>query len=104
MQTSNIGSNINNLFEGISVNREEEEIKLTLDWVVPDGTNHRLEELQMKNIADFKSPGGGLGRTVGQSNHTQQPRIQNQQGQWHQTQDAVYICVLGYPPPSRLVA
>ena len=44
MRMSNLASNISNLFEGISVNREEEEIKLKLDWVVPDGTNCRLEE------------------------------------------------------------
>ena len=37
---------------------------LAMDWYVPDGSNHRLIELPEKKIADFKSPGGGMGAFI----------------------------------------
>ena len=34
---------------------------MAMDWYVPDGSNHRLVEIQDTRIADFRSPGGGTG-------------------------------------------
>ena len=35
--------------------------QLLLGWVVPDGLNKKLEDIETKTIANFASPGGGTG-------------------------------------------
>ena len=35
--------------------------QLSLSWVVPDGLNKKLEDIETKTIANFASPGGGTG-------------------------------------------
>ena len=35
-----------------------------MDWYVPDGTNHRIVEIPEREIADFRSPGGGTGALI----------------------------------------
>ena len=35
--------------------------QLSLSWVVPDGLNRKLEDIETKTIANFASPGGGTG-------------------------------------------
>ena len=37
---------------------------MALDWYIPDGTNRRIAEVQDKQVADFRSPGGGTGAFV----------------------------------------
>ena len=34
---------------------------MALEWYVPDGTNRQLVNILDKSVANFKSPGGGMG-------------------------------------------
>ena len=61
MQSSAIGSNISSLFNTTAFNTTNNEQKVTLDWVIPDDRNSRLETLQDKHIMDFPAPGGKTG-------------------------------------------
>ena len=61
MQSSALGSNISFLFNTTDFNTTNNEHKVTLDWVIADGRNSRLETLQDKHIMDFPAPGGKTG-------------------------------------------
>ena len=37
---------------------------IVMDWYVPDGTNRRIVEIQEREIADLRSPGGGTGALI----------------------------------------
>ena len=37
---------------------------IVMDWYVPDGTNRRIVEIPEREIADFRSPGGGTGALI----------------------------------------
>ena len=37
---------------------------ILMDWYVPDGTNRRIVEIPEREIADFRSPGGGTGALI----------------------------------------
>ena len=58
MRSSALGSNVSSLFNTTAFNTMNNEHKVTLDWVIPDGRNSRLETLQDKHIMDFPAPGG----------------------------------------------
>ena len=61
MRSSAIGSNISSLFNTTAFNTTNNEHKVTLDWIIPDGRNSRLETLQEKHIMNFPAPGGKTG-------------------------------------------
>ena len=61
MRSSAIGSNVSSLFNMTAFNTTNNEHKVTLDWVIPDGRNSRLEILQEKHIMNFPAPGGKTG-------------------------------------------
>ena len=37
---------------------------MALEWYVPDGTNRQLVNMLDKSVANFKSPGGGMGAMI----------------------------------------
>ena len=37
---------------------------MAMDWYVPDGMNRRVVEIPERKIADFHSPGGGIGALI----------------------------------------
>ena len=37
---------------------------IVMDWYVPDGTNRRIVEIPEREIANFRSPGGGTGALI----------------------------------------
>ena len=37
---------------------------MAMDWYVPNGTNHRVVKIPERKIADFHSPGGGMGALI----------------------------------------
>ena len=41
--------------------RPSEHPDMALEWYVPGGTNRQLVNIQDKSVANFKSPGGGMG-------------------------------------------
>ena len=61
MQSSTLGSNVSSLFNTTAFNTMNNEHKVTLEWVIPDGRNNHLETLQDKHIMDFPAPGGKTG-------------------------------------------
>ena len=61
MRSSAIGSNVSSLFNTTAFNTTNNEHKVTLDWIIPDGRNSRLEILQEKHIMNFPAPGGKMG-------------------------------------------
>ena len=61
MQSSALGSNVSSLFNTTAFNTTHNEHRVTLDWVIPDGKNSRLEMLKDKHIMDFPAPGGKKG-------------------------------------------
>ena len=58
MQSSALGSNVSSLFNTTAFNTTHNEHKVTLDWVIPDGRNSRLEGLKDKHIMNFPALGG----------------------------------------------
>ena len=61
MRSSAIGSNVSSLFNTTAFNTTNNEHKVTLDWIIPDGRNSHLETLQEKHITNFPAPGGKTG-------------------------------------------
>ena len=61
MRSSAIGSNVSSLFNTTAFNTTNNEHKVTLDWIIPDGRNSHLETLQEKHIMNFPAPGGKTG-------------------------------------------
>ena len=61
MRSSAIGSNVSSLFNTTAFNTTNNEHKVTLDWIIPDGRNSHLETLQEKHIMNFTAPGGKTG-------------------------------------------
>ena len=49
------------LFNTTAFNTTHNKHRVTLDWVIPDGKNSRLEMLKDKHIMDFPAPGGKTG-------------------------------------------
>ena len=61
MRSLALGSNVSSLFNTTAFNTTNNEHKVTLDWVIPDGRNSRLETLQDKHIMDVQALGGKTG-------------------------------------------
>ena len=61
MRSSALGSNVSSLFNTTAFNTTQNEQKVTLDWVLPDGRNSQLETLKEKHITVFPAPGGNTG-------------------------------------------
>ena len=61
MRSSVLGSNVSSLFNTTTFNTTQNEHKITLDWILPDGKNSQLETLQDKHITDFPALGGTTG-------------------------------------------
>ena len=61
MRSSAIGSNVSLLFNTPSLTTAQNKQKITLDWILLDGKNRRLETLANKHIADFPATGGNMG-------------------------------------------
>ena len=61
MRSSSIGSNVSSMFNTTAFNTTHNEHKVTLNWIIPDGKNSRLETLWEKHIMDFPAPGGKTG-------------------------------------------
>ena len=60
LQTSNLQTD----FSVITHNSMPEKPKLRLNWIVPDGTNCKLEEIQDKKMSDGTPGGGSSGSMV----------------------------------------
>ena len=52
---------MSSLFNTTAFNTTNNEHKVTLDWIIPDGRNSHLETLQEKHIMNFPAPGGKTG-------------------------------------------
>ena len=61
MRSSALGSNVSSVFNTTAFNTTQNEQKVTLDWILPDGKNSQLEMLRDKHITDFPVPGGSTG-------------------------------------------
>ena len=61
MRSSALGSNVSSLFNTTTFTTTHSEQKVTLDWILLDGKNSRLETLRDKHITDFPVPGGNTG-------------------------------------------
>ena len=61
MRSLAIGSNVSSLFNMTAFNTTNNEHKVTLDWIIPDGRNSRLEILQEKHIMNLPAAGGKTG-------------------------------------------
>ena len=61
MRSSALGSNVSSLFDTTAFNTTQNEQKVTLEWILPDGKNSQLETLRDKHIMDFPEPGGSTG-------------------------------------------
>ena len=47
------------------INHDPNQLKwMSLSWVIPDGLNRKIEEVEEKSIANFASPGGGDGAMI----------------------------------------
>ena len=64
MRSSVLGSNVSSLFNTTTFNTTQNEHKVALDWILPDGRNSQLETLQDKHITDFPAPGGNYRSNV----------------------------------------
>ena len=61
MRSSVLGSNVSSLFNTTTFNTTQNDHKVMLDWILPDGRNSQLETLKDKHITDFPAPGGTTG-------------------------------------------
>ena len=61
MRSSVLETNVSSLFNTTTFNTTQNEHKVTLDWILPDGRNSQLETLKDKHITDFPAPGGTTG-------------------------------------------
>ena len=61
MRSSAQGSNVSSLFSTTTFTNTHSEERVTLDWILLDGKNSKLETLRDKHIADFPAPGGNTG-------------------------------------------
>ena len=61
MRNSALASNISSLLNITTATTQQPEHKVTLDWIIPDGLNSKLEDVETKRIADFLAPGTNNG-------------------------------------------
>ena len=61
MRHSAIASNLSSLLNLTSTTTQKTERPATMDWILPDGLNTKLESITAKGIADFPAPGTNNG-------------------------------------------
>ena len=61
MRNSAIASNLSSLLNITNTMAQRQERTITMDWILPDGLNSKLEDLEYKEIADFPVPGTNHG-------------------------------------------
>ena len=69
LKVSGLGSNFSTYLQltkdSNTTVRLSERPDMALEWYVPDSTNRQLVNILDKMVANFKSPGGGMGSNVG---------------------------------------
>ena len=61
MRNSAIASNLSSLLNFTTTTTQKLEGQVTMDWILPDGLNSKLEHVRAKEIADFPAPGTNNG-------------------------------------------
>ena len=61
MRNSAIASNLSSLINFTTTTTQKPEGQVTMDWILPDGLNSKLEHVSTKEIADFPAPGTNNG-------------------------------------------
>ena len=61
MRNSAIASNLSSLLNFTTTTAQKPERPATMDWILPDGLNTKLERVTNKEIADFPAPGTNNG-------------------------------------------
>ena len=64
MRNSAIASNLSSLLNFTTTTMQKLEKPATLDWILPDGLNSKLESMTAKEIADFPAPGTSNGAMI----------------------------------------
>ena len=64
MRNSAIASNLSSLLNFTTTTAQKPEGHLTMDWILPDGLNSKLENVTTKEIADFPAPGTNNGAMI----------------------------------------
>ena len=64
MRNSAIASNLSSLLNLTTTTTQKPERPATMDWILPDGLNTKLENVTTKEIADFPAPGTSNGAMI----------------------------------------
>ena len=64
MRNSAIASNLSSLLNFTATTTQKPERPATMDWILPDGLNSKLEGVTTKEIADFPAPGTSNGAMI----------------------------------------
>ena len=64
MRNSAIASNLSSLLNFTATTAQKPEKPATMDWILPDGLNSKLESITTKQIADFPAPGTSNGAMI----------------------------------------
>ena len=64
MRNSAIASNLSSLLNFTTTTTQKPEGQVTLDWILPDGLNSKLENVATKEIANFPAPGTNNGAMI----------------------------------------
>ena len=64
MRNSAIASNLSSLLNLTTTTTQKPERPATMDWILPDGLNSKLESVKNKEIADFPAPGTNNGAMI----------------------------------------
>ena len=64
MRNSAIASNLSSLLNFTMATAQKPERPATMDWILPDGLNTKLESVTAKKIADFPAPGTSNGAMI----------------------------------------
>ena len=64
MRNSAIASNLSSLLNFTTTTTQKPEKPATMDWILPDGLNTKLESVTTKEIADFPAPGTSNGAMI----------------------------------------
>ena len=64
MRNSAIASNLSSLLNFTTTTAQKPDRPATMDWILPDGLNTKLESVTAKEIADFPAPGTNNGAMI----------------------------------------
>ena len=64
MRNLAIASNLSSLLNFTTTTTQKLEGQVTMDWILPDGLNSKLENVMAKEIADFPAPGTNNGAMI----------------------------------------